>query len=110
MTVAGSWAASHAALERLRARWPRPSATCALAFSISASRRVELLDVLDDDADLAGLLVVDLAADEHDRVGRRSRSSAAASAFSKTTISTEPSRSSSVANIIVEPERVRIFL
>ena len=36
--------------------------------------------------------------------------SAAASAFSKTTISTEPSRSSSVANIIVVPLRVRIFL
>ena len=31
------------------------------------------------------------------------------SAFSNTTISTLPSRSSSVANIIVEPERVRIF-
>ena len=36
--------------------------------------------------------------------------SAAASAFSKTTISTAPSRSSSVANIIVVPERVLIFL
>ena len=36
--------------------------------------------------------------------------SAAAIAFSKTTISTEPSRSSSVANIIVVPVRVRIFL
>ena len=36
--------------------------------------------------------------------------SAAASAFSKTTTSTVPSRSSTVANIIVEPLRVRIFL
>ena len=55
-------------------------------------------------ADLVGLLVVHAAAHEHDLVERQ-HPSAAASAFSKTTISTSPSRSSSVANIMFAPLR-----
>ena len=67
MTVGGSWAAS---TRRLSAFGPAAAilATCALAFSISASVGSNFVDVRDDHADLAGLLVIDAAADEHDRV------------------------------------------
>ena len=66
--------------------------------------RVERRDVGDLDADLAVLPVVDGAADEHDLVGLQRRLAASAITFSNTSSSTWPSRSSSVANITVEPD------
>ena len=71
--------------------------------------RVEQRRLGDDHAGLALVLLVDAAADDDDvvlaqRAPRRTRASSR-----RRTTSTLPSRSSMVANIIVEPERVRIF-
>ena len=101
MTVAGRRAASTRRHSGFGRAGGGDGGRLRLAFSISASDGSKRSTSWTIDADLAGLLVVDAAAHEHDLVELRAPPSAAASAFSKTTISTAPSRSSSVANIIV---------
>ena len=70
-------ASRRAASTRRRSRFGTSSAArsaaVALAFSISASEGSKRVDVLDDDADLVGVLVVHAAAHEHDLVGGQRR-------------------------------------
>ena len=110
ITEAGSRPASTRRCSGRGARAAASAAALSFARSISASDGSKAVDVGDLDADLAALAVVHGAADQDDLVGLRAAPRSPAMTFSKTSSSTWPSRSSSVANITVEPERVLIFL